>query len=104
MPTFDIECVAGHEAEVVTHWSDRHTPCPTCGEPTVRVWKGRAPGAIADTLPGGPRWIENLGDKPVYIETGTELRREMKARGVEPFVRHQGGPHGDKSRLTTRWI
>jgi hypothetical protein len=59
---------------------------------------------VADTLPGGPRWIENLGHEPVYVETTTQLKRECKARGVEPFIRHQGGPHTDKSKHTTRWI
>jgi hypothetical protein len=104
MPTYDVECPEGHEHEIVTSWDDRQTPCPTCGLPTERVWRGKPPGAVADTLPGGGRLIENLGHEPVWVETYTELRRQCRARGLTPFVRHAPGPHGDKSRITTRWI
>lgn len=50
-----------------------------------------AAGVIDDTLPGGARWIENMGDAPVWIETKTQFQQECAARGIEPMVRHVEG-------------
>jgi hypothetical protein len=59
---------------------------------------------IDDQLPGGPRMFENLGDKEVYIETKSQLRAEIQARGLQPCVRHVGDKGSDKSPFTSRWI
>lgn len=59
---------------------------------------------IDDTLPGGARMLENLGPEPVYIETKSQLRSEMRARGLREFVRHVGDKGSDKSANTSRWI
>lgn len=62
------------------------------------------PGVIDDQLPGGPQWIENLGHRPVYIESKTQLREETAARGLQSFVRHVGKPGSDQSDHTSRWV
>jgi hypothetical protein len=49
------------------------------------------------TWPGG-RTFENLGNEPVTLYSPAELQREMKARGLEPFVRHVDG-----DRHVERW-
>jgi hypothetical protein len=59
---------------------------------------------VDDTIAGGPRMFENLGAEPVYIETKSQLRAEMRARGLREFVRHVGDKGSDKSKNTSRWI
>lgn len=87
-----------------------HEPCEACGQIVhVGEWPfcphGKPYGtAIDDQLAGGPQWIENLGDQPVYVETKSQLAREARARGRVPFVRHAPGPSGDRSKHTTRWV
>lgn len=46
-----------------------------------------SPAIIDDTLPGGARWMHNLGDQPVWVETKTQLREEMAKRGLVPAER-----------------
>lgn len=60
-----------------------------------------APAVIDDTLPGGPRWMHNLGDKPVWIETKSQLKREMELRGLVPAPRDRYEKH-DQSPWATR--
>ena len=40
-----------------------------------------------DTIPGGARWMHNLGERPLWVETKTELRKVMQERGLEPADR-----------------
>ena len=68
--------------------------CPH-GKPTWAV--------IDDQITGGARMFENLGPTPVYIETKSQLRHELAARGLREHVRHVGVPGSDKSHETTRW-
>lgn len=77
------------------------TTCPACG---VTYGIGASPwckdghsGGVnyveAVTWPGG-RWFENLGHEPVRCDSPADLKREMDARGLMPFVRHvDGSPH-----------
>ncbi|KKN52705.1 hypothetical protein LCGC14_0609860 [marine sediment metagenome] len=46
-----------------------------------------SPAVIDDTLPGGPRWMHNLGDRPVWVTTKSDLTRELEARGLVLDVR-----------------
>jgi hypothetical protein len=80
-----------------------------CGELAVGAWpfcKGRiqdhakAPrGRSADvTWPGG-KTFENLGPEPVTLYSPAELTREMRERGLEPFVRHVDG-----DKHVERWV
>jgi len=65
------------------------------------------PGGVAmidDQLTGGARFIENLGPQPVWVETKSQLRAELAARGLMPKVQHVSGRESDKSAHTSRWI
>lgn len=52
----------------------------------------------------GGKTFENLGNRPVTVHSRSELKREMAARGLQPFVRHVGERGSDRSKHTTRWI
>jgi len=63
-----------------------------------------APAVIDDTLPGGPRWMHNLGDTPVWVETKSQLAHEMALRGLEPsprarYEKHDRSPWATPTRL-----
>ena len=88
--------------------------CEHCGhEIHVSEWPfcphgfpERAGGAamIDDSIAGGPRFFENLGPQLVWIESKSQLRDEMRARGLRSTVRHVGVPGTDKSPETSRWV
>ena len=81
MPLYDQRCtVCAWQGEVLTT-ENMNPPCPTCGQATERAWKA-SPKMQDDTLPGGPRWHDNLGPKPIWIETKTQFQRELDARGL----------------------
>lgn len=75
------------------------TTCDRCGE-SLRIGDypfcphGRGANAVeAVTWPGG-RVFENLGHEPVRCDSPADLARELKARNLEPMVRHiEGSPH-----------
>lgn len=46
-----------------------------------------APAVIDDILPGGARWMHNLGDQPVWVETKSQFDRELASRGLVLDVR-----------------
>jgi hypothetical protein len=48
--------------------------------------------------------LENLGPSPVFVESKSQYRRELAARGLEQKVRHVGRDGGDRSRETQRWV
>jgi len=55
--------------------------------------------AIQDvTWPGG-KVFENLGHEPVRCDSPADLKREMKKRNLEPFVRHVDG-----DKHVSRWV
>lgn len=88
--------------------------CEKCGDPLrVGEWPfcphgfPERPGGAAmidDQLAGGARYFENLGHEPVYVESKSQLRDEMRARGLMNRVEHKGVPGSDKSPQTQRWI
>ena len=59
---------------------------------------------IDDTVTGGERFFENLGHDRVWIDSKSQLKRELEARGLQPMVRHTGLPGSDKSPQTQRWV
>jgi hypothetical protein len=62
---------------------------------------GSGSTAIEDaTWPGG-RVFENLGHEPVRCDSPADLKREMDARGLMPFVRHVPGDRHTRSWATT---
>lgn len=88
--------------------------CDKCGkELQVGEWPfcghgfPERPGGAAmidDSLPGGARMLENLGPEPVYVSSKSQLRDELRARGLKQAVRHVGVPGTDKSKETQRWV
>lgn len=105
MPIYDRACrsCGWCRDDCFEHANQSALACPTCGGATVRVFQGtRTATVIGDEIPGGLT-LENLGHEPVTVHSRTELKREMDARGLKPFVRHVGAPGSDKSRHTTKW-
>lgn len=82
----------------------RVATCPKCGE-TVEAPRDRAerkgPAIQDDVLTGGARWVENLGHRPVWIETKSEFKRELDRRGMELKDAGTHNPN-DKSPWATR--
>lgn len=74
---------------------------PFChGDPSRHV---KASTGIEDvTWPGG-KVFENLGHDPVRCDSPADLKRELKARNLEPCVRHVPQKGSDKSPHTTSW-
>lgn len=79
---------------------------PFCGGKNTHGFPDRPGGAavISDTITGGPRYFENLGSQPVWIETKSQLRAELASRGLREHVQHVGVPGTDKSKETQRFI
>jgi hypothetical protein len=110
MPLIDIQCAKGHSAEVMVPLSsyvpDMGYPTPICldcGEPTTQVFLGKR-NVIDDTLTGGARWMHNLGDEPVWVETKTELKQIMQERGLvfaehRQYSRDDHTPYASRTRL-----
>ena len=81
MPRYDQRCLSCAWTGEVIVSPDAEVLCPDCGGKTEHVWAA-SPDVIDDTLPGGPRWIENLGHDPVWVETKTQLQAELDKRNV----------------------
>lgn len=89
--------------EICVEWFV-HPPCPKCGGATERLWSAPRGGhfVIGDEFVGG-RVYHNLGHEPVRIQSRSELRAVLRARGLQEYVTHAGGVEGDRSPHTTRW-
>lgn len=95
------------ESSYWIRYGERVATCPVCGL-TVPAHRDRresaGPSVIDDTLPGGARWMQNLGHKPVWVETKTELKRELETRGLEikdagTHTREDRSPWATRTRL-----
>lgn len=72
--------------------------CERCGQelrvgdfPFCRNGSGHGQyriNVIDDTLEGGPRFFENMGHDPVWIESKSQWRREVAARNLVNVDRH----------------
>lgn len=107
MPLIDIRCtVCGHTRETFCALSSYvegqgyPTPACECGGATAQAFLGHR-NVIDDTLPGGARWMHNLGDKPVWVETKTQLNQELSSRGLVQAERNTYNK-SDKSPYATR--
>ena len=59
---------------------------------------------IDDTLPGGARWLHNLGPEPVWVETKSDYNRELGKRGLchaegRPHTTNDASPYATRTRL-----
>ena len=79
----DVLCPNGHKTDIIYSYS------------TFAVHGD-------DQFVGG-KVYENLGHEPVTVYSRSQLKREMAARGLEPFVRHVDRQDGEKSH-TKRWV
>jgi len=101
MPRFDQRCVTCQWEGEIWARAYEYPPCPECGGSTERIWR-RSAKVVPDEFPGGLT-LENLGPDPVTVYSRSELKRELKARNLEPFVRHAPLPGTDRSPHTTSW-
>ena len=101
MPRFVQHCVTCPWEGVINVAPFHNPPCPQCGQATERLWTSSA-SVAGDEYPGG-KTFENLGHEPVTVYSRSELRRELKTRGLEECVRHVPVPGTDKSPHTTSW-
>lgn len=82
--------------------------CEKCGhELSISDWpwcphQRGSFNAQPNDIPGGLT-LENLGHESVTVYSRSELRRELKARGLVEFVRHTPVPGSDTSPHTTSW-
>lgn len=80
--------------------------CPSCGkELTVGAWpwcphEQTSLIVVPDDIPGG-REIKSLG---ITVQSRSQLRHELNARGLQPYVKHEGGHEGDRSGHTQRFV
>ena len=83
------------------------TICERCGQAIAEgSWpfcphERGAAHVIDDALPGGARYVHNLGDTPVWVETKTQFRQELASRGLEQVERKTYN-RDDKSPWATR--
>ena len=62
-------------------------------------------GIIDDTLPGGARWMHNLGDEKVWVETKTQYKKELASRGLvqaewcNTYNKQDKSPYATRTRL-----
>ena len=86
-------------------FGNRVVTCPKCwatGDAPREREERKGPAIQDDTLTGGARWVENMGHKPIWIETKSEFKRELERRGLEL---KDAGTHvrEDKSPWATRY-
>jgi hypothetical protein len=82
--------------------------CPNCGKAlAIGSWPfckdGHEPASLVvvpDDIPGG-REIKSLG---ITVHSRSQLRAELNARGLQPYVQHEGGHEGDRSGHTQRFV
>jgi len=104
MPRYDQRCLTCDWTGEVIVSPDAEVHCPSCGGQTEHVWT-ESPKVIDDTLPGGARWVENLGHEPVWVETKTQLQAELDKRDLRLKEspnrnRHDTSPWATQTTLT----
>lgn len=102
MPAFTQHCTQCDWVSDITVKPYEHPPCPFCHGVTERLWVGKSTSVTPDEFVGG-KTFENLGHAPVTVYSRSELRRELRERGLEEYVRHVPVPGTDKSPHTTNW-
>lgn len=106
MPIYDLTCVNKHIQRDLYLRVGERPACPECGEPTETLW-GTPPNVVGDDIPGGV-WIKhglvNEDGSPMKFYSKSEIAREAKKRGLEPFVRHVPERGSDRSKHTVRWV
>lgn len=102
MPRYGQYCPVCGWRDDITAAPFEMPPCPHCGHPTDRLWTGTSASVAQDSWEGG-KTFENLGPDPVTVYSRSELKRVLKERNLQEFVRHVPLPGTDKSPHTTNW-
>lgn len=93
MPRHTQHCTVCEWEGVINVAPFHNPPCPLCNAATERLWTGTSAGVNQDSWEGG-KTFENLGHEPVTLYSRSELKRELRTRGLEEMVRHvPGSPH-----------
>lgn len=100
---YECRCEAKHRFTAVVAW-DAYVIAADCGELADRIYVGAGSNVIDDTLPGGPRWMHNLGDKPVWVETRSQYKEELTKRGLvqaerKTYNSDDRSPYATRTRL-----
>ena len=94
MPMFEMRCLIGHSRDVYAHsLIERQCrtiicECGSCMSPVLSLGHGLTYFAEG----GKGKWIENLGDKPVYVTSTKQHEDLMKANGVTWATPRRGMP------------
>ena len=98
---WSYECEGCGERPKFFHWDYEPTPVCPCGgklHPYSAV-VSRNRGVIDDQIEGGPRFFETMGPEPVWIESKSQWRREVAARGLENVVRHESSYYAKQRKM-----
>lgn len=93
------ECARCGEAIKAFAWN--YEPAPShCDEPMHETGMtfDRAPAVIDDQIEGGPRHFETMGHDAPFIETKSQWKREVAARGLRNVVRHEQAYYDTKRK------
>lgn len=87
-----FEC-QGCGAEVRDCFWDGQQPAPcACGgrwaDTGLPMAVGRNRGVIDDQIEGGPRFFENFGHEPVWVDSKSEYKRQLEKHNAINLVRH----------------
>lgn len=94
------KCEACGAKRDVFQWDTEPVP-ECCGQPMqeTHLRLSRNLGVIDDQVEGGPRWFENLGHEPVWIDSKSTLKREMEARNLQFGGRHDAAWHAKNRKM-----
>jgi hypothetical protein len=106
----DLDAVLCQVWRAVEPQGGARVTCNRCGHvlrigdfPFCTPTSGHGPwnvNVIDDQLEGGARFFENLGHEPVWVESKSQLKREMDARNLEHCSRHERAYHDRFFRQT----
>jgi hypothetical protein len=79
--------------------------CATCAVElvTLGALAPKSPTVVDDVLWGGPQYVHNITDDPVWVETKSQYRALLAAHNMKQRVRHVPVPGTDKSPITQSW-
>ena len=111
MPNYDYRCqdCGDERIDVLVPIAQKVITCEKCQGDMVRVWAGKAAGAIPDEIPGG-YWVKhgicNEDGTPKRYDSKSAMDRAAKEKGMVNLVEHIPSPGSDKNRHghTVRWV
>jgi DNA-directed RNA polymerase subunit RPC12/RpoP len=94
MPMIETQCIEGHKKPRFLHvkkdYGTQTYVCEKCGHTMSEALSmGRGLTYFEE---GRGRWINNMGDQPVYITSHEQHKRIMKERGLTMWTPSRGMP------------